>query len=327
MTRHHAPPGAEISRFFRLSRFFQERLGGRARKVPLDAGLSWPIVVFYLSRSGCVFCIHAGSGTGLHAAGVPLEDQWAGLAGRVLAKYPTSLLVAYLQAYTNTHCEPEVLRALIHRISALPGVSGLCLGTRPDCLDVDQPSSGGPSRLDILAQAGLRFVQLDLGLQSADDAVLQGINRGHDVACFARAVRAAAQRGIHVCAHVVDGLPGAAADDLLRSVAFLNELPVSGIKFHNALVCRGTALAALWRAGRYAPPDLDGYAARVAGAIALLRPDICVQRLAADPSPGELLAPGWAADKNLTQRRIEAELVRQDVWQGQALGGRGGEAS
>jgi radical SAM superfamily enzyme len=51
-------------------------------------------------------------------------------------------------------------------------------------------------------------------------------------------------------------------------------------------------------------------------ALARLRPDICVQRLAADPAPGELLAPDWGADKNGTLERIRSGLARQDTWQG-----------
>jgi len=54
----------------------------------------------------------------------------------------------------------------------------------------------------------------------------------------------------------------------------------------------------------------------VVRALTLLRPDICVQRLASDPVPGELIAPDWGADKEGTLRRIRAELVRQNTWQG-----------
>ncbi|MDP3428045.1 MAG: hypothetical protein Q8S17_11810, partial [Humidesulfovibrio sp.] len=159
---------------------------------------------------------------------------------------------------------------------------------------------------------------------SADDGVLARAGRGHDAACFARAARAAAARGLSVCAHLVHGLPGASPDDLLASVDFLNALPVAGVKFHNLLVCRGAGLEALWRtggrsgglSGGYAPPGREDYVQAVVRALARLRPDICVQRLVADAAPGELLAPDWGGDKNATLSRIRAELVRRDTWQG-----------
>ncbi len=344
------PPGPEeTTRFYTLAAFFRARLGAGARKVPLDAGFSCPNRDGSLSRSGCLFCNPAGSGTGLLAQGLGLTEQWAFLAPRLSARHPEARLLAYLQSYSNTHAGITHLGAVLAEISALPGVSGLCLGTRPDCLDVG-PDAGlhaGPdadgscARLDLLASflrsdvqadisagtsagastgASFGFVQLDLGLQSADDAVLARIGRGHDAACFARAAKAAAARGLSVCAHLVHGLPGARPDDLAASVDFLNTLPVGGVKFHNLLVCRGAGLEALWRAGGrtggYLPPGREDYVQALVRALVRLRPDICVQRLAADAAPGELLAPDWAADKNATLLRLRSELARQDAWQG-----------
>lgn len=307
-------PGPGAPRWLQAGVFFRARLGGPARKVPLDAGLSCPNRDGTLSRLGCSFCNPAGSGTGLSARGLALAAQWELLAGRVLARQPGARLLAYLQSYTNTHCAPERLRALLAEISALPGVSGLCLGTRPDCLDL----GAGEERLDVLAGAlgALPFVQLDLGLQSADDAVLRRAGRGHDAACFAAAARAAAARGLSVCAHLVHGLPGARPDDLLRSVDFLSALPVASVKFHNLLVCRGTGLARLWQEGRLEPAGRGAYVEALAAALARLRPDICVQRLCADPAPGELLAPDWAADKAAVLAALRARLEELGLWQG-----------
>ncbi|PKN06890.1 MAG: TIGR01212 family radical SAM protein [Deltaproteobacteria bacterium HGW-Deltaproteobacteria-8] len=321
------PGPAEHARFYSLAAFFRARLGAGARKVPLDAGFSCPNRDGTLSRSGCLFCNPAGSGTGLLAQGLSLAEQWEHLAPRQRARYPEARLLAYLQSYSNTHASINRLREVLAEISSLPGVAGLCLGTRPDCLDVGPKGGGGCARLDLLAsfvrqdaQAGLGpgfdFLQLDLGLQSADDAVLSRINRGHDAACFARATVAAAERGLSVCAHLVHGLPGARPDDLAESVDFLNALPVAGVKFHNLLVCRGAGLEALWRPGGYTPPEQGDYVQALVRALVRLRPDICVQRLAADAAPGELVAPAWAADKNITLSGIRSELARQDTWQG-----------
>ena len=347
-----APPGPEeTTRFYTLAAFFRARLGAAARKVPLDAGFSCPNRDGTFSRSGCLFCNPAGSGTGLLAQGLSLTEQWAFLAPRLSARHPEARLLAYLQSYSNTHASTARLGQVLAEISALPGVAGLCLGTRPDCLDVGLDAGGHCARLDLLASflrsdaqasctrvdvqaprrddaqaslvrnaaqtgAGFDFVQLDLGLQSADDAVLARIGRGHDAACFARAAVAAAARGLSVCAHLVHGLPGARPDDLAASVEFLNGLPVDGVKFHNLLVCRGAGLEALWRAGGYAPPGRERYVADLAQALAVLRPDICVQRLVADAAPGELLAPDWAADKEGTLRLLRAELARLGLSQG-----------
>lgn len=306
--------GPEPSRWHPARLYFRARVGGDVRKAPLDAGLSCPNRDGTLSRSGCSFCNASGSGNGLFARGLSLTEQWALLAPRALARNPKARLLAYLQAFSNTHAEPERLAGILAETAALPGVAGLCLGTRPDCLDVD----AGFERLDLLARCPLPFIQLDLGLQSADPAVLARCGRGHGPEVFARATRAAAGRGLHVCAHLLHGLPGSGPDDLLESVRFLNELPVAAVKFHNLLVCRGTRLAEQWRGGGLAVPGREEYVADLVRALRGLRPDICVQRLFADPAPGELLAPDWAADKAAGLALARAALLGQNAWQGQA---------
>ncbi len=121
-----------------------------------------------------------------------------------------------------------------------------------------------------------------------------------------------------MCAHLLHGLPGAAADDLERSVAFVNALPVAAVKFHNLLVCRGAPLARAWRAGAFRPPERGAYLEALIRALELLRPDIRVERVFADPAPGELLAPDWAQDKAANLDLLRRELVRRDTWEGRA---------
>jgi radical SAM protein (TIGR01212 family) len=308
-----------LSRWLSAAVFFRARLGGPARKIPLDAGFSCPNRDGTLSRTGCSFCNPAGSGTSLHARGLSLAEQWERQAARVRARHPGARLLAYLQSYTNTHCSATQLCEMLAGIAALPGVAGLCIGTRPDCLDVDADAARLDVLADFAAKGGAAFVQLDLGLQSADDAVLARAGRGHGAEIFARAARAAAERGIFVCAHLMHGLPGAGPDDLSRSVDFLNALPVAAVKFHNLLVCRDTGLARLYAEGGLEPASRDAYIEALVAALCRLRPDICVQRLFADPAPGELLAPDWAADKAAALAELRGRMARQGAWQGKAF--------
>jgi len=295
-------------RFYSLSEQFRQRLGGKARKIPLDAGFSCPNRDGTVGLGGCLYCPPHGSGTGAHAGGMSLAAQWdAGLA-RMAAKHPRAIPLAYLQAYSNTHGPIERLRAVLAAIAALPGARGLCLGTRPDCLDDD--------KLDAIASLALPEIRLEIGLQSSDPDTLRRINRGHTPDDFARAARAAAERGLTVCAHVIAGLPGENESHFRRTVDFLNRLPVAAVKFHNCYVAKDTGLAALWREGNYTPLGQDAYAAMIVAALASLRPDIAVERLNADPAEGELLAPDWAADKRGLIDQITALLAAQDIWQG-----------
>jgi radical SAM protein (TIGR01212 family) len=284
------------------------RLGRRARKIPLDAGFTCPNRDGTLSRGGCVFCNQSGSGTGLLHKGFDLRAQWDRLTAGFSGRPDAPLLWAYLQSFSNTHGPAPKLAAALDAIARLPGIAGLCLGTRPDCLDA--------GKLDLLAAVPLPERRLELGLQSANDATLSRIGRGHDAACFARAAHAAASRGLLVCAHVMAGLPGESPDDFLATVDFAASLPVDSIKIHNTLVVRGSRLEALWRSGGYQPMPRADYVRLAAAAVARLRADMTVERINADAAPGELLAPAWAADKSGLIRDIRTCLADADSWQG-----------
>lgn len=63
---------------------------------------------------------------------------------------------------------------------------GLAIGTRPDCIDREKLSL-------IRSYAPDRLVWVEYGLQSASDATLKRINRGHDVRTFVDAVHPSPQ--------------------------------------------------------------------------------------------------------------------------------------
>ncbi len=293
-------------RYRTLAQAFRAVFGRRAKKIPLDAGSACPNRDGTISRGGCLFCNAAGSGTGLHHKGFGLRAQWDALTPAPRRR--GEALVAYLQSFSNTHGPAWRLAGLLDELAALPDVAGICLGTRPDCLDA--------AKIALLAAAPVGHVRLELGLQTANDATLARINRGHDAACFARAATRAAAAGLAVTAHLMAGLPGEDTADFLASVDFVSALPVTGVKFHNTLVVAGSGLAARLAAGGYAPMPREEYVAAVVRAIARLRPDIVIERLNADPAPGELVAPAWAADKTGILREIAERLESGDIVQG-----------
>ena len=293
-------------RYRSLAAHLQDVFGEKVWKIPLDAGFTCPNRDGTLSRQGCSFCNPRGSGSGLLAQGLDLASQWERFKHSLERGRKARLFLAYLQSYSNTHGPAERLARVLEEIRPLPGLAGLCVGTRPDCLDAE--------KLGLLAAFSATEKWLDLGLQSSNDATLVRINRGHTARDFARAATAAATCGLQVCAHLMAGLPGEGQEEFLASVRFVADLAVegavAGVKFHNLYVCRDTPLAEQWSRGEYAPLALADYADWVAEALALLPPNTVIHRLHADPAPGELLAPDWAGDKAGLRRavlgRIEA---------------------
>jgi hypothetical protein len=303
-----------MQRLLTFSAHLRGRFGTRVQKIPLDAGFSCPNRDGTLSSTGCSFCNSRGSGTGLALEGLDLAGQWAHWRERLARKYRAELFIAYLQSFSNTHGPARRLAAVLEQLKDLPGLAGLAVGTRPDCLDRE--------KLRLLAAFPARETWLELGLQSSHDETLRRINRGHDYACFVRAVeqaatlRTAAGEPLRICVHLIAGLPGETREHFLETVRRVNALPVHGVKFHNLYVCRHSSLAEDWTRGDFQPQSREEYVHWLARALRLLRPDMVVQRLTGDPSPGELLAPEWAADKAGLLQAIHQTLRVRDIRQG-----------
>jgi radical SAM protein (TIGR01212 family) len=292
-----------------LNGYLRERFGERVQKITLDAGLTCPNRDGRLGQGGCLYCNARGSGTGAWSRGLSVGQQMLKGRARLGQRYGAQKFIAYFQSFTNTYAPPEHLRALYQEALACPGVVGLSIGTRPDCL------SDGV--LDLLAGLQKNYlVWLELGLQSAHDATLKLLNRGHDVACFTEAAVRAAARGLETVAHVILGLPGEGPGETAATAAYLAELPLQGVKIHLLYVTRDSALASLYRGGAYQCLAEAEYVSTVVDFLELLPPQLVIHRLTGDPHPGELLAPEWCLDKSRVLSLIKTEFARRGSRQG-----------
>ncbi|WP_035075694.1 TIGR01212 family radical SAM protein [Maridesulfovibrio zosterae] len=299
-----------MNRFYGLAARLKQTFGERVQKIPLDFGFTCPNRDGKISHKGCIFCSPQGAGSGLHEQAMNIEDQWAYWQNKLSEFYSTKLYLAYLQSYSNTYCSAEELKHALDQLKGLPGLVGICIGTRPDCLDSE--------KLRLIKNLDLKETWIDLGLQSSNDKTLKRINRGHDAKCYADAVKLTHSNGIDVCAHVIAGLPGEGEKEFLESVQFLNELPVSGIKFHNLFVGEGSPLQKLYLSGKYKVLEQNEYVEMLVRAISILRPDIIIHRLRADAVPGELVAPEWARIKRKVLNAINMKMKDNHLWQGSA---------
>lgn len=315
-----------MNRYFSLNAHLRRLFGKRVQKIPMDAGFSCPNRDGAISKNGCAFCNPSGSGSGLGDS-MSLAAQWEHWRERLGRKYKADLFLAYLQSYTNTYGPPKRIARVLEALRGLPALGGVCIGTRPDCLDAP--------KAELLAslkeRPEVRTVMVELGLQSARDDTLSHINRGHTASDFETACRLASAHGLDVVAHVVAGLPHPegreTADDLVDTVRFVASLPVSGIKFHNLYVCRDTLVGRWWREGRFTPMPLEEYLDGMARSLEILPPEMVVHRLHGDPAGDELLAPDWAGDRNRLLNAVRAHLERFDTWQGKRNGAESGPPS
>ncbi len=298
-----------ITRYRTLDSWLRSRHGEKVQKIPLDAGSGCPNRDGTLGSGGCSFCNAAGSGSG--RACESFEKQWEYWRGR-LARSPRTKNVkrylGYIQSFTNTYGPASRLATLLRELEGLPGLVGACVGTRPDCVDEE--------KMALMAAVPWPEFWLELGLQSHRDDTLARINRGHSAADSEKAVRLAAEHGVKVCVHLMAGLPRERGEDFLDTVRWAASLPVQGVKLHNLYVPQGTALEQEWKSGSYAPMEQEEYVELAARALTLLPSSAVMHRITADPAPGELSAPGWAADKGITVMQIDRLLAYNDWWQG-----------
>lgn len=277
------------------------RYGERVHKLALHAGFTCPNRDGSKGRGGCTFCNNASfSPSGRQTPSIATQIE----QGRQVIRRRTGArrYIAYFQAYTNTYADVCHLRSLYDEALREPDVVGLSVGTRPDCVPAPV--------LDLLTDyrdQGYE-VWLELGLQSAFDATLERVNRGHGFAAYGRAVRAARQRGLPVCTHLIAGLPGETPAHMHESLARVLELGTDGLKLHPLHVVKGTQLANQWRRGEYQPLALDEYVHIAAELITQTPPHIVFHRVTGTAPQQLLLAPDWCSKKWLVLNGIERAL-------------------
>ena len=289
-----------------------ERTGTRylAAKVPglklvVDAGFTCP-------HGRCTFCDNAAFHPAYSAPQQSITQQIdEGIAFQAARGRPHGPYLAYFQSFSNTNAPIERLREVYLEALAHPAVSGIVIGTRPDCVDTE--------KLDFIASLG--SARMEYGIESCRDETLLRVHRGHDFACAERAVRETSARGIPVCGHFILGLPGETRETLLEDVSRINALPLDSIKFHQLQILKGTPMAEEFaaRPEEFVRWTLDGYIDLLVDLLERLRPDIAVDRLAASVPPRFLAVPGWGVRASELHRLLERRLRERDTWQGKAV--------
>jgi uncharacterized protein len=296
-------------KYYDLKSYWRNQFGDNVYKLQLDAGFTCPNRDGTVSTGGCIYC--DGRGSRLRQAG-PLPTVVEQICqGKEYYKKNRNAgkFIAYFQTFTNTYGPIGKLKQLYDDALAQDDIIGLSVGTRPDCVPDDV--------IDLLQRYTQDYhVWLELGLQSIHDKTLQFINRGHSAETFLDAVRRASEKRIHICAHMIVGLPGETREEILETARTLAKLPIHGIKIHLLLALKGTKMGELYEQGKLAMLNKNDYIQNVCDILEILPPEMVIQRLTADGYRDIFLAPPWAVNKMAVLNEIDRELDKRNSCQG-----------
>lgn len=294
-----------------LTAYYAWKYNSKVAKIALNAGFTCPNRDGRKGYGGCTYCSKLGSGD---LAGNPEKElfrQFNDIRTVMEKKWPSILYIPYLQSYSNTYAPLEKLKRIYTEVlSFCPEKTvQISIATRPDCLSEEI--------VEYLGELNRKIsVQIELGLQTANEETAKRINRRSTNEEFVQAVKRLRTHNIEVVAHIINGLPYESQKDMLNTVFFLNRLDIQGIKFHSLLILKDTALAEEYETLPFPLLSLEEYTEITAQQITHLKPSVIIHRLAADGVQKDLVAPDWSKKKLVVMNEIDKLLRSRNDYQG-----------
>jgi radical SAM protein (TIGR01212 family) len=285
--------------------------GMKIQKISVNGSFSCPNRDGTKGNGGCIYCNNETFSPYFSTDRLSITGQLEKGIRFFSHKYPEMQYLAFFQSFTNTYAPFLELKALYEEALRYPGVVGLVIATRPDCVD--------PRILDYLAELSARFyVMLEFGIESHIDKTLEKLNRGHAFAESAEAILESAKRNIHTTAHLILGLPGENRTDWLSQAEIISGLPVENLKLHQLQIHNNTVMARQY-AENPASFHLfteEEYAITVIDYLEVLNPRITVERFTSQAPFGLLIAPAWGIKNHAFTAKIDHLLEERNTWQG-----------
>jgi radical SAM protein (TIGR01212 family) len=300
-------------RFNAYSNYFRNLFGARIQKVSINAGFTCPNRDGTKGVGGCTYCNNNAFSPSYCNPGKSVSRQIEeGIKFHKSRYRKVYSYLAYFQAYTNTHASIERLKKLYEEALMYPGITGLIIGTRPDCID--------EQKLEYLKTLSEKcFLAVEYGIESCYDKTLRKINRGHTFRDAVKAVELTAEFGINTGAHFIFGLPGESKEEMLAEAGIISKLPLTTVKFHQLQILRNTTMEAEFLNN---PADFhlfswEEYLDFFIRFLERLTPHIVVERFTGEAPPRYLTAGSWGKKRSdQIVKLVEKRLEELDTWQG-----------
>ena len=303
-------------RFNSYAEYFKKEFGGRVQKLAIDAGFTCPNRDGSKGTGGCTYCDNDAFNPSYCHPGISIHQQIEeGIAFHARRYRRATRYLAYFQPYSNTYAPLEKLKELYSQALSFPEVTGLVIGTRPDCID--------EQKLEYFRElAESHYIMLEYGIESCYDRTLKRINRNHTFKDAVNALEMTSQSGLKSGAHLIFGLPGESREEMMDEADILSALPINNIKFHQLQIIKDTRMAAEYkdRPDDFLHFSLEDYIEFVIDFVEKLNPAFVIERFAGEVPPRYLAGPGWGLIRNdQILSRIEKRMEERDTWQGKKI--------
>lgn len=296
--------------YYSLNDYLKSKFGQKVYKISLNAGLTCPNRDGTIGTRGCIFCSSGGSGDFAASSDTTITQQIEQAKLKVRNKINNGKYIAYFQAYTNTYGPIEYLESIFNEAISHPDIVALSIATRPDCINMEV--------LNLIESLNkIKPVWVELGLQTVNESTAQYIRRGYRLSCFEDCLKNLQQRRIDVITHVIIGLPGENKEDLIRTIQYLGDKNVNGVKLQLLHVLKDTDLAVDYFKGKFEVLSMEQYIDLLMLCIQHLPDNIVIHRLTGDGPKSLLIAPLWSANKKVVLNSINAEIKKRNIKQGE----------
>jgi len=294
-----------------FSSFIKSKFSKRVQKISLDTGFTCPNRDGTKGIGGCTYCNNNSFNPDYCKPEKSITQQLDEGIYFFSKKYKTQEYLAYFQAYTNTYADIALVKELYTEALKHPKVVGLVIGTRPDCIDKDL--------IDFLSDlAKTYFVSLEFGVESTLNRTLKAVNRCHTYEETKQAYQLCNDKGLHLGAHMIIGLPGESEMDILNHAVELSKLPINSLKLHQLQIVKHTMMAHTFNKdpNQFKLFTIEEYIDILCKFIVRLRPDIILERFISESPTQLLIAPKWGLKNFEVVHKIDKRLKEKNLWQG-----------
>ena len=300
-------------RYNTLNDYYRQIFGEKIFKVPIDAGFDCPNRDGTVAHGGCTFCTVSGSGDAIVAPDAPIRDQFYKEIDFMHRKWPdVKKYLVYFQNFTNTHDTVDVIRNRYEQAINEPGVVGINIGTRPDCLPDET--------IAYIAELSDRMhVTVELGLQTTYDETSKIINRAHTYDLYVETVKRLRQLApkVEIVSHLINGLPGETHDMMIENVRrCVTDNEIDGIKLHLLHLMTSTKMQRDYHEGRLKLLGMEEYVNIICDQLEIIPQNIIIHRITGDAPRDMLIGPMWSLKKWEVLNAIDQEMERRGSYQG-----------